>query len=77
MISYFMSKIYKWRVQKIFYASIASIIGSPNGRLQTILNLIDSLKGMTGEDLKVEFISGLANIIHEEAEQKRQNDMEK
>lgn len=75
MISYFMAKIYKWRLQKIVYASIVSIIGEKNGRLQTILNLIDSLKDMTGEDLKIEFISGLAGIIHDEAEHNRQENI--
>ena len=45
-----------------------------SGRLQTILNLIDSVKGLTGEELRTEFISGLAGIIHDEAELARQNE---
>lgn len=74
MLSFIKAKIAKWKVEAVVYGTIASFIDGKSGRLQTVLNLIDSVKGLTGEQLRTEFISGLAGIIHEEAEQSRQND---
>ena len=72
MITYIKMKIAEWRVKGLFYGTIASFVDDKSGRLQTILNLIDSVKGLTGEELRTEFIAGLAGIIHNEAEQERQ-----
>lgn len=72
MITYFRMKMAEWRVKGLFYGTIASFIDDKSGRLQTLLNLIDSVKGLTGEELRTEFISGLAGIIHDEAELARQ-----
>lgn len=74
MITYWKMKMAEWRVKGLFYGTIASFVDSKSGRLQTILNLIDSVKGLTGEELRTEFIAGLAGIIHNEAEQTRQNE---
>ena len=74
MITYWKMKMSEWRVKGLFYGTIASFVDNKSGRLQTILNLIDSVKGLTGEELRTEFISGLAGIIHDEAEQARQNE---
>lgn len=73
MITYFKLKMAEWKVKGLFYGTIASFVDNKSGRLQTILNLVDSVKGLTGEELRTEFISGLAGIIHDEAEQERQN----
>lgn len=72
MITYFKMKMAEWKVKGLFYGTIASFVDNKSGRLQTILNLVDSVKGLTGEELRTEFISGLAGIIHDEAEQERQ-----
>lgn len=74
MITYWKMKMAEWRVKGLFYGMIASFVDNKSGRLQTILNLIDSVKGLTGEELRTEFISGLAGIIHDETEQARQNE---
>jgi hypothetical protein len=74
MITYFRMKMAELKVKSLFYGTIASFVDDKSGRLQTILNLIDSVKGLTGEELRTEFISGLAGIIHDEAEQARQNE---
>ena len=74
MITYWKMKMAEWRVKGLFYGTIASFVDSKSGRLQTILNLIDSVRGLTGEELRTEFIAGLAGIIHDEAEQARQNE---
>ena len=73
MITYFKMKMAEWKVKSLFYGTIASFVDNKSGRLQTILNLVDSVEGLTGEELRTEFISGLAGIIHDEAEQERQN----
>lgn len=74
MITYWKMKMAEWRVKGLFYGTIASFVDDKSGRLQTILNLIDSVKGLTGEELRTEFISGLAGIMHDEAELARQNE---
>ena len=74
MITYWKMKMAEWRVKGLFYGTIASFVDNKSGRLQTILNLIDSVKGLTGEELRTEFIAGLAGIVHDEAEQARQNE---
>lgn len=74
MITYFRMKMAEWRVKSLFYGTIASFMDNKSGRLQTILNLIDSVKGLTGEELRTEFIASLAGIIHDEAEQARQDE---
>lgn len=72
LISWYKAKKAELKVKGLFYGTIASFIDDKSGRVQTILNLIDSVKGMTGEELRTEFIAGLAGIIHDEAEQSRQ-----
>lgn len=76
MITYFRMKFAEWKVKGLFYGTIASFIDDKSGRVQTILNLIDSVKGLTGEELRTEFIAGLAGIIHDEAEQSHQENID-
>ena len=76
LIIWYRAKKAELRVKGLFYGTIASFVDDKSGRLQTILNLIDSVKGMTGEELRTEFIAGLAGIIHDEAEQSRQKNAE-
>lgn len=73
LINWYRAKKAELRVKGLFYGTIASFVDDKSGRLQTILNLIDSVKGLTGEELRTEFIAGLAGIIHDEAEQTRNN----
>lgn len=73
LINWYKAKKAELKVKSLFYGTIASFVDNKSGRLQTILNLVDSVKGLTGEELRTEFISGLAGIIHDEAEQERQN----
>ena len=72
LINWYRAKKAELKVKGLFYGAIASFIDGKSGRLQTLLNLIDSVKGLTGEELRTEFISGLAGIIHDEAELARQ-----
>ncbi len=76
MILFFKMKYNEWRVKAALYGIAASFIADKTGRLDTIRELIDSLKGLTGEDLRSEFIGALASIIHEEAQKDKQTDLE-
>lgn len=73
LINWYRAKMAELKVKGLFYGTIASFVDDKSGRLQTILNLIDSVKGLTGEELRTEFITSLARIIHDEVEQERQN----
>ena len=75
LINWYRAKKAELKVKAMFYGTIASFVDNKSSRLQTILNLIDSVKGLTGEELRTEFIAGLAGIIHDEAEQERQNNV--
>lgn len=74
LINWYRAKKAELKIKSMFYGTIASFVDNKSGRLQTILNLIDSVKGLTGEELRTEFIAGLAGIIHDEAEQARQDE---
>ena len=75
LINWYRAKKAEIKIKSLFYGAIASFVDSKSGRLQTILNLIDSVKGLTGEELRTEFIAGLAGIIHDEAELARQENI--
>ena len=75
LINWYRAKKAEFKVKGLFYGTIASFVDDKSGRLQTILNLIDSVKGLTCEELRTEFISGLAGIIHDEAELARQENI--
>lgn len=74
LINWYRAKKAELKIKSMFYGTIASFVDNKSSRLQTILNLIDSVKGLTGEELRAEFISGLAGIIHDKTEQARQNE---
>lgn len=74
LINWYRAKKAELKVKSLFYGTIASFVDNKSGRLQTVLNLIDSVKGLTGEELRTEFVAGLAGIIHDEAEQARQRE---
>lgn len=76
MITFFKMKHNEWAVKAALYGIAASFIADKTGRLDTIRKLIDSLKGLTGEDLRSEFISALASIIHEENQKDKRADLE-
>lgn len=73
LINWYKAKKAELKIKSMFYGTIASFVEKKSGRVQTILNLIDSVKGLTGEELIREFIAGLVGIIHDEAKQERQN----
>ena len=55
----------------VFYKTIASLLNEQKDIFTLLSNLYVSLKDTPVEDLKSEFITELAKIIHESAEQER------
>ena len=69
MITYFRMKRNEWKVKKILYGTIAQIMDNQD-EIKDIINLVkrlyEELKDVPTEDLQKEFVSALAEIIHNE-----------
>ena len=66
MITYFRTK---WKVKAMFYGTIAQIMDNQDeikGMLDLVKRLYEELKDIPAEDLQKEFVSALAEIIHNE-----------
>ena len=69
MITYFRMKKNEWKVKAMFYGIIARIMDNQD-EIKDIINLVkklyEELKDVPAEDLQKEFVSKLAEIIHNE-----------
>lgn len=68
MITYFRMKRNEWKVKAMFYGTIVQIMDNQNeimDALNLVKKLYEELKDVPTEDLQKEFISALAEIIHE------------
>ena len=69
MITYFRMKRNEWKVKAMFYGTIAQIMDNQD-EIKDMINLAkklyEELKDVHAEDLQKEFISALAEIIHNE-----------
>ena len=69
MITYFEYKKNEWKVKAMFYGTIIQIMHSQD-EIKDILDLVkrlyEELKDVPTEDLQKEFVSKLAEIIHNE-----------
>lgn len=69
MITYFKMKRSEWKVKAMFYGTIAQIMDNQN-EIKDVINLAkklyEELKDVPSDDLQKEFISKLAEIIHNE-----------
>ena len=69
MITYFRMKRNEWKVKAMFYGTITQIMDNQN-EIMDVLNLVKKLYGelkdVPTEDLQKEFVSALAEIIHNE-----------
>ena len=69
MITYFRMKRNEWKVKAILYGTIAQIIDNQD-EIKDMINLVkrlyEELKDVPTEDLQKEFVSALAEIIHNE-----------
>ena len=69
MITYFRMKKNEWKVKAMFYGIIAQIMDNQD-EIKDMINLVkklyEELKDVPTEDLQKEFVSALAEIIHNE-----------
>ena len=69
MIEYITYKKNEWKVKAMFYGTIAQIMDNQDeikDMLDLVKRLYEELKDVPTEDLQKEFISALAEIIHNE-----------
>jgi len=71
MITWIKKKHYENKVMLVFYKTIANLLNEQKDIFTLLSSLYVSLKDTPVEDLKSEFITELAKIIHESAEQER------
>ena len=69
MITYIKYKFNEWKVKTMFYGTIAQIMDNQD-EIKDMINLVkklyEELKDVPAEDLQKEFVSKLAEIIHNE-----------
>ena len=69
MITYIKYKFNKWKVKKMFYGAIVQLMDNQDeikDMLDLVKRLYEELKNVHTEDLQKEFVSKLAEIIHNE-----------
>ena len=69
MITYFRMKKNEWKVKAMLYGTIAQIMDNQDeikDMLDLVKRLYEELKDVPTEDLQKEFVSALADIIHDE-----------
>ena len=69
MITYIKYKFSEWKVKAMFYGTIIQIMDNQD-EIKDMINLVkklyEELKDIPAEDLQKEFVSALADIIHNE-----------
>ena len=69
MSTYFKMKKNEWTVKKMFYGAIVQLMDNQD-EIKNMINLVkrlyEELKDVPTEDLQKEFVSVLAEIIHNE-----------
>ena len=69
MFTYFKMKKNEWTVKKMFYGAIVQLMDNQD-EIKDMINLVkklyEELKDVPAEDLQKEFVSKLAEIIHNE-----------
>ena len=69
MFTYFEYKKNEWKVKAMFYGTIIQIMDNQDeikNMLDLVKRLYEELKDVPTEDLQKEFVSSLAEIIHNE-----------
>ena len=70
MINYIRMKKAEWKIKAMLYGTIAALIDNQKELLLILQKLYVALKDVPAEELQKEFISKLAEIIHEENKDK-------
>lgn len=66
MVTYLKMKRNEWKLKTMAYSAIISLIDNQKGISDFIKKMYISLKDVPADELQEEFISRLAEIIHEE-----------
>ena len=70
MFTYFKMKKNEWKIRNAVYNSILDFMENKKDIVNTAKKLFDSVKDMSAEDIRDEFIGKLAEIVHEESRKK-------
>lgn len=70
MINYFRMKKAEWKVKATLFGAIAGIIDNQKEVLGLLQKMYIALKDIPSEELQKEFITKLAEIIHDENKDK-------
>ena len=68
--NYIKMKKAEWKIKAMFYGTIATLIDNQKELLTMLQKMYTALKDVPAEELQKEFISKLAEIIHEEGKDK-------
>lgn len=66
MINFIRMKRAEWKVKAMVYGTIATILDNQKEVIELLQKMYIALKDVSADDLQKEFISKLAEIIHEE-----------
>lgn len=66
MFTYFKMKIMEWKIKTIFYGMILGIVDNQKDIIELIQKMYVSLKDIPMNDFREEFMTKLAEVIHEE-----------
>lgn len=66
MFTYFKMKLMQWKVKAMFYGMILGIVENQEDIIELIRKMYVSLKDTSIENFKDEFITKLAEFIHEQ-----------
>lgn len=66
MITYLKMKHNEWKVKAMFYGAIIAAIDNQKDVLELLKKMYIALKDVPADELQKEFVSKLAEIIHEE-----------
>lgn len=66
MFTYLKMKKNEWKVKAMVYGTIVALIDNQKDVLMLLQKMYTALKDVPAEELQKEFVSKLAEIIHEE-----------
>lgn len=72
MINFIRMKRAEWKIKAMFYGTIATLIDNQKEVVELLQKMYIALKDVPADELQKEFISKLAEIIHED--NKNEND---
>ena len=72
MINFIRMKRAEWKIKTLFYGTIAALIENQKEIVKLLQEMYIALKDVPTEDLQEEFISKLAEIIHNEKKKKNE-----